>query len=663
MRYLTKSRFALALECPTKLEYKDDADYASTKLDNDFLMALAEGGHQVGALAKCLFPDGIEIDAIGHDAQVEQTMALLQREDVTLFEAAIRVGRLFIRADLLRKVGDSLELYEVKAKGYDPAKPEIVGARGGFLSGMKPYLYDVAFQRYVLRQAFPNANIRSHLVMPNKTAVCNEAGLSQRLRIVKQHGRVHIDVDASLNDGALARQVLCIVPLDDHLDHLQAEPLELGSWTAAFEEGIEELARRLDIEPYAPRPGSQCKGCEFRASPEQLASGMRDGRAECLASAFRVTAAQAAGGTVLDLYNSRKTDAFLEEGTLLLAGVEPEDLKLSEDEDVISASHRQWLQVEEARGVVNGPFVRLLHLDEAVRGLTYPIHFIDFETSRPALPFHAGRRPYEQLLFQFSHHRLDLDGSLLHQTQHLADSPKVLPNFDTIRALKHALEGDGGSVLHWWDHERTVLGEVREQLLALVDDEVSDRDDLVAFIGSLLGTKGAPGRLFDLGRLVHRAAFFPGTRGSSSLKKVLPALLANSSELRARYATPSYGGTDGVPSLNFVNQAWVQFAADGAVIDPYKLLGERTEDPDLAGLEQREEDDRAVADGGAAMVAYGLLQSGLLDESARQRLRLQLLRYCELDTLAMVMAWEGLHEVLAKATNERSFSASGAPPS
>ena len=62
----------------------------------------------------------------------------------------------------------------------------------------------------------------------------------------------------------------------------------------------------------------------------------------------------------------------------------------------------------------------------------------------------------------------------------------------------------------------------------------------------------------------------------------------------------------------------------------------------------REEDAKAVAEGGAAMVAYGLLQSGLLDEPARQRLRSQLLRYCELDTLAMVMAWEGLHEVLAK---------------
>lgn len=231
MRYLTKSRFTLALECPTKLEYKDDPGVANAMMRNDFLLALAEGGHQVGALAKCLFPGGIEVDAVGHDAQVAETHALLQRDEVTLFEAAIQVGRLFIRADLLRKSGNVIELYEVKAKGYDPADPKIMGKKGGFLADMKPYLYDVAFQRYVLRKAFPGMLVRSHLVMPNKSVICDEGGLTQRLRINKDSGRVSVEIDPSLADGALARQILCIVPLDDCLDQLEALPLEMGSWT------------------------------------------------------------------------------------------------------------------------------------------------------------------------------------------------------------------------------------------------------------------------------------------------------------------------------------------------------------------------------------------------------------------------------------------------
>ena len=92
MRYLTKSRFSKAIECPTKLAYLDDAAYANADRANEFLQALADGGHQVGALAKCLFPDGIEVDGIGHDAQIEQTTALLELDEVVLFEAAFRVA-------------------------------------------------------------------------------------------------------------------------------------------------------------------------------------------------------------------------------------------------------------------------------------------------------------------------------------------------------------------------------------------------------------------------------------------------------------------------------------------------------------------------------------------------------------------------------------------
>lgn len=645
MRYLTKSRFALALECPTKLAYQGGS-YASTKRENEFLLALAEGGHQVGALAKCIFPEGIEVDAKGHDAQVAQTEELLARGDVTVFEAAVRVGGLFIRADILRKVGRDLELYEVKAKGYDPLNPEIVGARGGFVAGMKPYLYDVAFQRHVLRKAFPGVQIRSHLVMPDKSVVCGQAGVFQRLRIIKSDRGVGIEVDPSLHDGAIARSLLRVVPLDAHLDRLEGEPLVMGRWETSFHEGIEELERRLVNEPYAPRIGSPCKSCEFRASPMQLGEGLRDGRRECLEKAFGAGVADDSRGTVLDLSGSRKTDALIDAGTILLVELEPEDVGLKEEVNTLTASHRQWLQAEEARGAVTGPFARWVQLLEATRDLLHPLHFIDFETSRPALPFHAGRRPYEQILFQFSHHRLDADGSLRHQSQHLADESKGFPSFDTLRALRAALAEDSGTVLHWWDHERTVLGEVRDQLLALPASEVPDRDELVAFIASLLGSNEKVGRLVDLGRLVHRTVFLPGTRGSSSLKKVLPALLATSEWLRDRYSEPTYGAPGGVPSLNFSGQAWVRFDAEGRVMDPYALLGERTEDPDLAGLEGREEESGSVADGGAAMVAYGLLQSGLLDEASRQRLRAQLLRYCELDTLAMVMAWQGLQEIL-----------------
>ena len=57
-RYLTKSRFKLAMEYPTKLYYTGKGEYINQDLDDPFLLALAEGGFQVGELAKHYFPGG-----------------------------------------------------------------------------------------------------------------------------------------------------------------------------------------------------------------------------------------------------------------------------------------------------------------------------------------------------------------------------------------------------------------------------------------------------------------------------------------------------------------------------------------------------------------------------------------------------------------------------
>ena len=55
-RYLTKSRFKLALECMTKLYYTGKKkEYADQNVDDTFLKTLAEGGFQVGELAKYMF--------------------------------------------------------------------------------------------------------------------------------------------------------------------------------------------------------------------------------------------------------------------------------------------------------------------------------------------------------------------------------------------------------------------------------------------------------------------------------------------------------------------------------------------------------------------------------------------------------------------------------
>ncbi len=90
IRTLTKSRFVLGMECPTKLFYTRKPDYPDRNADNDFLRALAEGGFQVGALAQALWPEGILVEEQNTEAAWHKTNELLGREKVVLFEAALR---------------------------------------------------------------------------------------------------------------------------------------------------------------------------------------------------------------------------------------------------------------------------------------------------------------------------------------------------------------------------------------------------------------------------------------------------------------------------------------------------------------------------------------------------------------------------------------------
>lgn len=53
-----------------------------------------------------------------------------------------------------------------------------------------------------------------------------------------------------------------------------------------------------------------------------------------------------------------------------------------------------------------------------------------------------------------------------------------------------------------------------------------------------------------------------------------------------------------------------------------------------------------IRDGGAAMTAYCKLQFQELPEHDRHQIQSALLKYCELDTLAMVMIYEAWREML-----------------
>lgn len=73
--------------------------------------------------------------------------------------------------------------------------------------------------------------------------------------------------------------------------------------------------------------------------------------------------------------------------------------------------------------------------------------------------------------------------------------------------------------------------------------------------------------------------------------------------------------------------------------------------PTVGGLgllnEEGEEDDMTIANGGAALTAYSKLMF-CKSTDMNKALREALLRYCELDTMAMVFIWEYFNDEIKK---------------
>ena len=645
-RYLTKSRFKLALECPTKLFYTGKPQvYPDLKREDEFLQALADGGFQVGELAKLMFPGGIEITARSHDKQVAETERLLARGEVTLFEAAIRHGNLFARVDVLRKTGSQVELIEVKAKSFDSTSDRgFRGARGGIDSGMKPYLQDVAFQRHVLGLAHPHLHASSFLMLADKAKTCSVDGLNQRFRIRRVDGRPEVTVAPGTDDRTIGTPVLACVNVDDLVDEILREPIEAPGATGTLAELAASWADSYRADTRIPPTlGAQCAKCEFRADPQ--APGLRSGLHDCWHEAVGVTEEDFAAGTVLDLWNFRGKQKLIEQGVLRLADVPLAALSDKEGAEGLSRGARQAMQVTGRWPGGRDFFIDAPLMQREMASWVFPLHFIDFETARVAIPFFAGQRPYANIAFQFSHHVIEADDRVEHRSQFLSTTPGKRPNYDFVRALQQAI-GSTGTVFMWSPHENTTLNAILEELQQ-DESPPPDAARLVEFISSLTTRKigkdaveTGTRAMVDLCRLAEKAFFHPATKGSNSIKKVLPAVMQSSDFLKHRYSQPIYGAKDGIPSLNFVDQVWWQ-EAGGAVLDPYRLLPPVFTDLPREVVDALEaDDDLEIAQGGAATTAYAKLQFENLAPQERRSIEVALLKYCELDTLAMVMALE-----------------------
>ncbi len=646
-RYLTKSRFKIGLDCPAKVYYTGKSQYPDTSEDDAFLEALAEGGYQVGALAKCYYPDGIEVSERGYDIPLQKTNELLANKNATIFEAAFRFKNLFIRADVIEKKGNNINLFEVKSKSFAGSDHRDMLSKKGFIdSGWIDYVYDVAFQKYVITQAYPSWNVHAYLMLADKNSVATVDGLNQKFLLKTVEGeRTIVEIVGDVSPDGLGKEVLIRVCVDELIDKIfkgtdSPNPPERG-----FVDNIHFLADMYERDEKIVVPiHKDCKICEFQAFHEQEQDGKLSGFTECWKQQLNWNDEMFELPRILDIWDFRKKQDLMDSGIYLMRDMDEDhigDINPCSD-GRLTRTERQWLQIRKAVDNDHTPYINIGGLKAEMKSFVYPLHFIDFETSMVAIPFFRGRRPYEQIAFQFSHHVVNADLSIEHKGQYLCDTKGIFPNFEFARKLKAELEHDNGSIFRYAAHENTVLNQIMVQLDDASLGEVPDKEELINFIKSIThGNYHAGTRdMIDLLKLVKWYYYHPRMGGSNSLKYVLPAVLMSSGYLQEKYSQPIYGKNSLIRSLNYDDgRVWLRKDAEGNIINPYELLPPLFEGIDDDQIEQFLMKSN-IQEGGAAMTAYArmqFMQMSLVEKNAVSR---ALLKYCELDTLAMVMLWE-----------------------
>lgn len=547
-KLFTKSAFKVALSCPWKLYYYRNPDvYNNDNQGDEFLESLAKGGFQVGELAKYYCQVDVDADLKnleGYDESLERTSELMKRENVTIAEAAFKFGNMFVRVDILKKQGNHIELIEVKAKSWDPGKDNFISTKpaGSVMSKIREYVYDAAFQKYVVTNALsPEYEVKAYLMMADKSKTADINGLNQLFKIRKhengQSEAIAVDGFEKVLAASSTKVLSLFQEVDDICDRIISGTTTEQEQNAPKAKYEKEMSKYLDKVSAAETKGKTCRAkhpvletsdndwmqglffkdfveracrsycgnypfvgspalcgscfnCEFTGTGTH--GTKKDGKAECWARVPNFGDKPMVEN--LNGSNISRGD-FIKQGMHFMDDLDAGVLKENTGKDHVGLDYleRKWLQI----GLETGDNEVLARFADKIKGNTYldveglrremdtwhyPLHMIDFETTAVALPYYEGMRPYEQVAFQFSHHVIHEDGTIEHKSQYLNEDVSKFPNFEFVRKLKEQLDKDNGTIFRYATHENTILREIACQL---GESSEPDKTVLIEFIRTI----------------------------------------------------------------------------------------------------------------------------------------------------------------------------------
>ena len=615
-RTLSKTDFILGCDCPAKLYYKKQG-FQSTHSDNGYLSFLAEGGYLIGAVAKVYFPNGIEIGkhvkapgAVSQqstDFALAQTRELLQRENVVLYEPAFQVGKRLVRVDVLVKNGERVDLYEVKSKSQSSEHTQWNRSEWG------KYLDDLAYQWLVVRRAMPEVEVHPYLMTPDKDCVASVDNLHKLFHLEEQESLgSYRDVTVTftgdekvaeeIRQSGLMRAWDVRSELNDSSEVVDAKAADFESW---LEDG--------DLTHPRPPLGKHCFRCEYDTKIDDASAS---GFAQCwgkLAQGDRhikdLYKVGALGGAKNPLANQWIADGLVGQDDIDVSGLDGPTVERVAVQIQCTRKNEEWLDKQA--------------ISEEISAWSYPLHFVDFETSASPLPYQSGLKPFEIVPFQWSCHSIAAPGDDPVHRDFISASG-LHPGTEFLTTLREAV-GDVGTMLIWSKYERTQLRNLAKRVCNGLHEVDADTTKWLNDLVTSMDREKVDDqiRLVDQHELVVKYWFHPLMKNRTSLKVALPSALQSAAKGRIDVwlGELGYMEVSGVRSIN-----------------PYAKLPTL----EIAGGDELRSEHVSVTDGVEAMRAYQEMLYGrhMSDPSYGAAIKESLRRYCQLDTLSQVIVWE-----------------------
>ncbi len=140
--------------------------------------------------------------------------------------------------------------------------------------------------------------------------------------------------------------------------------------------------------------------------------------------------------------------------------------------------------------------------------IRYPVYFLDFETFLTAIPPYDGIRPYQQVPYQYSLHRIEHEGGPLKHSEYLAPAGTD-PREGLARKLMGEIPEDACVIAYVAGFEKGVLGDIARWF-----------PEYAGKIGKITGS------MIDLAYPFQKRLYYHWQfNGSYSLKAVLPVIV------------------------------------------------------------------------------------------------------------------------------------------